>query len=1215
MRSGTFGVFGFHFNKQRTLFGLLLPTLSGALVLAVIVALASAADGEATKLDRPVRISVRAVDGEFLRGQIVSFGSDGFDLQDAKREQHKIAWTDLDARTVYKLHNDLLPRDDAAAWFALGERLLTQWEDGQPIAELAFNRAISLDRELAKRIETVKAQAAEQRAKLAAEREQARRAEDAKAFSDEKAALDQPIRTFLITVDGERHVGQIVAYSAEGVDLKITPQAEADHIKWTDLEAKDAWDTLNKLLPRDNAEAWFLAGQMLTTLDQGERFAEVAFNRAKLANPKVASRIEQFKQARADAIAQAEAAAEAKRRAEQAAWFSDKTIELEMPVRINVQNSDGEPVIGQATAYNDAAVTLKLDNGESTDVEWSQFDAEIAYQVIEQVLTHPTSEAWLNVACKLYMFEDGELIAERAFRQALRQDRTLGQRVNETKEQLAQAKADAAKLAAARKAKENQVWDAGKQGRFVVSLCEDLQGNIWVGTEDEGVWRYDPHEQDKAKRWTQFTRRNTGGPPEPHGPTLTTGTPAENALGDDYAYALACDKLGRIWVGHLNHGVSVYNGEAWRNYDVHSGPLGERVFDIAVCPETATSGGGDVWIATDAGLTRYSVDKDKWSYITRADGLPEDQIQCLAFAKDGTIYVGTQCHGLAIATPGRDGQYTDWRYVTAPRGFGDGGKYPIPLTPYGNGLPTDLINDIHVASDGTVWVATTTGLTFSRNQGRSWMYLRGADWDEKVRGAAGSPHPVASKMPPMLLATDYVTSVAESPDGGLWTGYRQKRFQIVSSDLRRKESLPAEQVASTQLADEHDYVQAILTAESGTVWVGWYGAGLTAFQQVGKSTSSVEPKPIPNVMEPQQFPSPRHLSVQQVQAILAKATPEVEQVTPMRRSTQPEMRGRGLLPDWNTQGNWTGRYGTTMGVCAAMAAPYDHVSGPRSPWFHYKVRLGEHIRKGDSTRYWVHWLMTSEPRSLINKVNGGRRQSEWDDHGEAYPLHHEGPDLYINLKTPPGRWRVSLYFFNKDGHTRMNRLRDYLISVRDFAEDDAAFRTSPEYARARVRDFWGGVWKQFELEGSRSYTIKIDDNWSFNTICSGIFIDAIEDPAGPAPRKRYFGFRDAQGQVQLIDPKEIDITDLFEPVKPWLDALDLLKVESSPLSGAERRLVYATVAARLRCELEHPTDTPEQVRYAIEIRRALIKCFENLNEYTQRDRMKQEIESLWPLAR
>jgi ligand-binding sensor domain-containing protein len=50
----------------------------------------------------------------------------------------------------------------------------------------------------------------------------------------------------------------------------------------------------------------------------------------------------------------------------------------------------------------------------------------------------------------------------------------------------------------------------------------------------------------------------------------------------------------------LNHGVSVYDGETWKNYGVIEGPIGERIFAIAVCPAD-----GDVWIATSAGLTRY----------------------------------------------------------------------------------------------------------------------------------------------------------------------------------------------------------------------------------------------------------------------------------------------------------------------------------------------------------------------------------------------------------------------------------------------------------------------------------------------------------------------------------------------------------------------------------------------------------------------------------
>src|SRR4029077_19578052 len=101
--------------------------------------------------------------------------------------------------------------------------------------------------------------------------------------------------------------------------------------------------------------------------------------------------------------------------------------------------------------------------------------------------------------------------------------------------------------------------------QFIMALARDAQGNVWAGCEDQGVWKMDA----VTSRWQQFT--------------------TAAGLGDDNGYALACDRLGRVWVGHLNHGVSVYNGQKWQNYepvggmsrpDSLSGPLGERVFAI-----------------------------------------------------------------------------------------------------------------------------------------------------------------------------------------------------------------------------------------------------------------------------------------------------------------------------------------------------------------------------------------------------------------------------------------------------------------------------------------------------------------------------------------------------------------------------------------------------------------------------------------------------------
>ncbi len=331
----------------------------------------------------------------------------------------------------------------------------------------------------------------------------------------------------------------------------------------------------------------------------------------------------------------------------------------------------------------------------------------------------------------------------------------------------------------------------GCRVKFVTALATDGGGNLWVGGEGEGLFRYDPAKTGREEAWIEFTHWNTGGGPEENGPTLAAKAGEMNCLGDDSIYALACDKRGRIWAGTLNHGVSVYDGRVpekdgagkyrgWRTYDLLTGPIGERVFDIKICPVD-----GAVWMATNAGLTRYSVDLDTWQYYTRAEGLASDQVQALAFGADGTVYAATQCEGLSICTPAAAArsdrlkaglpnsavlEYTAWRTVPGPAA--------TPLAPTGQGLPSNLLNDVLVGRNGTVYVATTAGLAWSGDQGRTFRFMRGRDWLAKAHGQIPAPaeavlDAAAQLVPPGvdLFAEDYITCLGEDGQGRLWAGH------------------------------------------------------------------------------------------------------------------------------------------------------------------------------------------------------------------------------------------------------------------------------------------------------------------------------------------------------------------------------------------------------------------------------------------------------------
>jgi len=218
--------------------------------------------------------------------------------------------------------------------------------------------------------------------------------------------------------------------------------------------------------------------------------------------------------------------------------------------------------------------------------------------------------------------------------------------------------------------------------------------------------------------------------------------------------------------------------------------------------------------------------------------------------------------------------------------------------------------------------------------------------------------------------------------------------------------------------------------------------------------------------------------------------------------------------DWKTQGDWVGRVFRHWAVLCAVTAPFDHPVYFTTEFYSVHEFIGPNYREtDDAIRRWIHWIKTDNPKTLYDPWYGYRRQAEWDDHGEAYPMALDGPDLWYMLRiNHEGTFRVGMYFFNKDGHSGHNRFRDYMIEFYaapkggkmeewpqyKFADwpkysvmaESLAWTTTP-LAKSRIRDFWGGVHKQFVVRGPGYYFVKIDRNYSFNTILSSVSVDRL----------------------------------------------------------------------------------------------------------------------------
>ncbi len=193
-----------------------------------------------------------------------------------------------------------------------------------------------------------------------------------------------------------------------------------------------------------------------------------------------------------------------------------------------------------------------------------------------------------------------------------------------------------------------------------------------------------------------------------------------------------------------------------------------------------------------------------------------------------------------------------------------------------------------------------------------------------------------------------------------------------------------------------------------------------------------------------------------------------------------------MKDDWETKGDWCGRYGLRMAVLCAQNAQWGDEVICSDPRYRVDARIGKHKTKGDSLRRWLHWKHTENRNTLYNPHLGHRRQSEWDDHSETYPQSNPGPNLLVDVTVPKGWQEVSLYFFNKDGETGNNFRRDYGVSV--FEEGD---ELGEILATARVRHFRNGVYKRFAVLGPKTYTFQIDRDNSFSTILSAVFVQRL----------------------------------------------------------------------------------------------------------------------------
>lgn len=200
----------------------------------------------------------------------------------------------------------------------------------------------------------------------------------------------------------------------------------------------------------------------------------------------------------------------------------------------------------------------------------------------------------------------------------------------------------------------------GWEGRAVLSVSAGHDDGLYVGTEGAGVYEY------RAGHWTHFV-----------------GT---SGLSNLYVWAVSEDAQGRLWAGTWGGGLFVKTGDRFA-----PAPGTENL--TAPIPALLQGRAGSLWAGTGAGLLH--LDKTNLTWFGSQRGLTLPDVRAVVEDREGRIWFGMSGGGLGCLEHGAVRQF----------------RKP-------HGLSSDFVWSLLPDEDGTLWIGTAGGGLNRLKQGR-----------------------------------------------------------------------------------------------------------------------------------------------------------------------------------------------------------------------------------------------------------------------------------------------------------------------------------------------------------------------------------------------------------------------------------------------------------------------------------------------------------------
>ncbi|MHA4806651.1 hybrid sensor histidine kinase/response regulator transcription factor [Flavitalea flava] len=324
----------------------------------------------------------------------------------------------------------------------------------------------------------------------------------------------------------------------------------------------------------------------------------------------------------------------------------------------------------------------------------------------------------------------------------------------------------------------NATDENDKAGNKVIRIIrEDLQGALWLGTEDRGLLLFDP----LTGSFQSFQHQEKD----------------PSSLGSNLVRSIWVDRKGNCWIGSINGGLELYNSGSHSFYRYQNEPGDPFSLSQRTISAIFEDNQGNLWVGTHrAGVNIWMPGNEKFGVIRQGSSptsLSYNDVKSFCEDSQGKIWVGTDGGGLDLF----DREKKSFRHF----------RYDPFNT---KSIGSDAVLDIMEDRQGRLWISTWGG-GLNLFDPRTGMFTR-LKHDPKDANS---------------ISSDYVQKVLEDSKGNLWVATYYGGLNLL--DRKTKKFSRLIQGATNQSHISGNNCISLAEDKSGNIWIGTDDGGLNEY--------------------------------------------------------------------------------------------------------------------------------------------------------------------------------------------------------------------------------------------------------------------------------------------------------------------------------------------------------------------------------------------------